>query len=364
MLRMTSANLRLQDITGFSDCTGVILVQSSSNLFHSSVIVVGFLAITLLPRIFQRFWIGFRSGLCAGHVIISGFFASRNCFTHSAVWEGELSCMKIADWLGNECREGTTSCCWRFWQTFAFTLPCRCIRVPTPAAQNMTLPPPPFTDFFTHSGSFSSLTPNIMFPIWPKLNLLSLLKWTLDQFSCVLCQNTLLGSKYVHSLNNCLSHVSLDVSNKNYSFYMQICLAKVRFNKQYSEEKKQGIFRRNLGRLWSLFHSFDRLPLQDNEGKGLKEKRETLQGENDSNMIHSIWQVCMFRISHIPSHLTPHGDTLPIYYIAVVHRLVKIPDNTNGFWNNHLVLSYFAVIQQVCAGCFQSEHSRWRVKAR
>ncbi len=90
---------------------------------------------------------------------------------------------------------------------------------------------------------------------------------------------------------------------KYYSFYMQICLAKVRFNKQYSEEKKEGIFRRNLGRLWSLFHSFDRLPLQDNEGKGLKEKRETLQGENDSNMIHSIWQVCMFRISHIPSRL-------------------------------------------------------------
>ncbi len=114
-------------------------------------------------------------------------------------------------------------------------------------------------------------------------------------------KHTLLGSKYVHSLNNCLSHVSLDVSKKYYSFYMQICLAKVRFNKQYSEEKKEGIFRRNLGRLWSLFHSFDRLPLQDNEGervegekgnstgrKWLKYDTFNLTSLHVSNLTHSI----------------------------------------------------------------------------
>ncbi len=41
------------DITRFSDCSGVISVHSSSSLFHSSVTVVGFFAVTLLPSIFN-----------------------------------------------------------------------------------------------------------------------------------------------------------------------------------------------------------------------------------------------------------------------------------------------------------------------
>ncbi len=44
---MISAHLQPQDITSCSHCAGVILVHSSSSLFHSSVTVVGFLAMTL-----------------------------------------------------------------------------------------------------------------------------------------------------------------------------------------------------------------------------------------------------------------------------------------------------------------------------
>ncbi len=44
----------------FEISTGVLLIHSSSILFHCLVAVVGFLA-TLLPRIFHRFSFGFRS---------------------------------------------------------------------------------------------------------------------------------------------------------------------------------------------------------------------------------------------------------------------------------------------------------------
>ncbi len=41
-------------------------------------------------RIFQIIYIGFTSGLWAGHFIISMFSASRRCVTHFAVWWGSV----------------------------------------------------------------------------------------------------------------------------------------------------------------------------------------------------------------------------------------------------------------------------------
>ncbi len=131
---MTSGHLQPQDITSFSHSSSVILVHSST-LFHSSVTVVSFLAITLSPMIFQIISIGFRSG----------HWFTGNCFTHSAVWQEYChdncwligrclqwrNCMLLKDFL--ICR-------------FAFTLTWRCIRVPTPAEENisqsMTISPP------------------------------------------------------------------------------------------------------------------------------------------------------------------------------------------------------------------------------
>ncbi len=153
---MTSAHLRSQDITSLD------LVHSSSTLSHSSVTVVGFLAITLSPRIFQRFWIGFRSGLWPGHFIISMFLASRNCFTCFAVWQGHCLAWKLqADWemLAGKMllKEVLISIC------IHPAMFCSCKWFPNPTAKNipqtMTLPPPPFTDYFTHSGFSLS-------PVW------------------------------------------------------------------------------------------------------------------------------------------------------------------------------------------------------
>lgn len=43
-------------------------------------------------------------------------------------------------------------------------------------------------------------------------------------------------------------------------------------------KRKKTIFRGNVGRLWSIFHSFDRLPLQDNDEKMLEGEKKNSTG--------------------------------------------------------------------------------------
>ncbi len=91
----------------FSHCSGVILVHSSNSLFHSLVTVVGFLAIHLLPRIFQRFSIRFRSGLRTLGWTFHYFnvFSFKELFYPFYCLMGVLSRMQIAGWLGDEHRK-------------------------------------------------------------------------------------------------------------------------------------------------------------------------------------------------------------------------------------------------------------------
>ncbi len=88
----------------------------------------------------------------------------------------------------------------------------------------------------------------------------------------------LLGFSYIDSINNCLRRESRCVKKFDSFYIYRYVFTKVRFNKEYSEEKKEGIFRGNVGRLWSLFHSFDRLPLQDNEGKRVEGEKGNSTG--------------------------------------------------------------------------------------
>ncbi len=78
----------------FLHCSGVILVHSSSSLF-SSVTVMGFLAITLYSRILQRFSLGVRLGLWAGHFIIS-----MDCWLIGQ-WTQGRNCMLLKEVLIN-----------------------------------------------------------------------------------------------------------------------------------------------------------------------------------------------------------------------------------------------------------------------
>lgn len=134
------------------------------------------------------FSIGLRSGLWTGHVFSSIFFSFKDllypfcCVTWSVVLH-EHSGVMNAKKEPYVVEEGS--------ETFAFTLPCICIRGPTHAAGkhvsnhefilNLSL-----TLCTLWVQSCSSLSPYIMFLSDPnKLNLLSSLKWNWDQFSSV-----------------------------------------------------------------------------------------------------------------------------------------------------------------------------------
>ncbi len=98
---------------------------------------------------------------------------------------GALSCMRIAGWLGDACRncmflkEVMISIC--------IHMPCSCIRVPATSPKNDNSSSSSYWRLYAlRVWSSPSLTPNNMFPSdLNKLNLLSSPKWTIDQFSAL-----------------------------------------------------------------------------------------------------------------------------------------------------------------------------------
>ncbi len=98
---------------------------------------------------------------------------------------GALSCMRIAGWLGDACRncmflkEVMISIC--------IHMPCSCIRVPATSPKNDNSSSSFYWRLYAlRVWSSPRLTPNKMFPSDPnKLNLLSSPKWTIDQFSAL-----------------------------------------------------------------------------------------------------------------------------------------------------------------------------------
>ena len=71
LLSMTAAHLRLQERISSWQSSILILDYSSWSFTHKSSVLVGVLSITFTPKVFQRFSIGFKSGLCGGQSTIS-----------------------------------------------------------------------------------------------------------------------------------------------------------------------------------------------------------------------------------------------------------------------------------------------------
>ena len=82
LLSMTAAHLRLQERIGSWQSSILILDHSSWSFTHKSSVLVGFLSTTFTPKVFQRFSIGLKSGLCGGQSIISKILLAKVTHYH------------------------------------------------------------------------------------------------------------------------------------------------------------------------------------------------------------------------------------------------------------------------------------------
>ena len=75
------------------------IFSPSFKLVHGSLTFLGFFSFALSLSNFQKFSIGFKSGIWVGHFITVTSSSERNVLTDFAVWHEALSFMNTAGWL-------------------------------------------------------------------------------------------------------------------------------------------------------------------------------------------------------------------------------------------------------------------------
>lgn len=143
----------------------------------------------LSPSIVQRLSIEFKLGFCAGQFITWIFSLQKNPVTRFPVWRRMLSCRKRHSWFGNARNDRVTCSLTKFKQILAFIVSLICTREPNLSEEiilhTMMLPSPNLAVFFRNLDFNQSSVKHLTYclPSEPtKLNMLSSLKWTFDQF--------------------------------------------------------------------------------------------------------------------------------------------------------------------------------------
>lgn len=84
-------------------------------------------------------------------------------------------------------------------------------------------------------------------------------------------------------------------------------------------KRKKTIFRGNVGRLWSIFYSFDRLPLQDNDEKMVEGGKEKLHREKTTQIwCISFGRFCILCIPSAPNVINPTKEINYLLLLAII----------------------------------------------